>query len=57
MLKEDRTADEEGMRKNIRMERGTLWIRCMGHRKNRPEMTKVLQDLELEEDAQDQMDG
>jgi hypothetical protein len=57
MLKEDRTADEEGISKNIRMECGTLWIRSMDHRKNRPEKTRDLRNLVLAEDAKDQMDG
>jgi hypothetical protein len=57
VLKEDRTADEETISKNIRMERGTLWIRSMENRKNRPEKTRGLRDLVLEEDTEDQMDG
>jgi hypothetical protein len=57
MLNEDRTKDEETVRKNIPMECGTLWIRSMDHRKNRPEETRGLRDLVLEEDAKYQMDG
>jgi hypothetical protein len=55
VFKKDRTTDEETIGKNIRMERGTLWIRSMDHRKSRPEKTRGLRNLVLEEDAKDQM--
>jgi hypothetical protein len=42
VLKQDRTTDEEAMHKNICLERGTLWIRSMDHRKSRPEKTRGL---------------
>jgi hypothetical protein len=52
-----KNTDAVAIRKNIRMKCGTLWIRNMDHRKNRPEKTIGLRDLMLEAIAQDQMDG
>jgi hypothetical protein len=51
MFKENTTTDEEKIREPIRMELGTLSFRSMGHQKSRPEKTRDLRNLMLEEDV------
>jgi hypothetical protein len=57
VFKEDKTTDEELIRKNIITERCTLWITSIDDPKSKPEKAESLRNLMLEEDSKDLMEG